>query len=271
MEKRRLGRTEWQTTLLGFGGAYIGLHELSMKDAVAVVNRVLDLGINYVDTASQYADSQEKIGQVMRTRRREVFLATKVLQRTRDSAEEEIRESLRKLQTDHVDLLQVHGASDMEILEQVFGPGGALEAVVEAQRAGLTRFIGITSHKRPGVLAEALRRFDFDTILVPVSMLDHFVDDFVPVVLPIARERDMGVIGMKPLASMVLPDVDSALRWAFGQPVDVIIAGMSSVAHVETDVAIAESFVALSPEEQEAMLGEVRHLAKAENLYWRKD
>ena len=270
MEKRRLGRTGWEATILGLGGAYVGLHNLSMKEAEAVVNRALDLGVNYIDTATAYNDSQEKIGQVMRTRRREVFLATKVLERTRDKAAEEIRQSLRKLQTDAVDLLQIHAASDREILEQIFAKGGSLEAVVEAKKAGLTRFVGITSHREPPVLVEALRRFDFDTVLVPISMLDHFVDDFLPVILPIARERDMGVVGMKPLGSTVLPDVDVALRWAFSQPAHVVIPGMSSVEHVEKDVAIAESFVRLSQAEQDAALEQVRHLAKAENMYWRR-
>jgi aryl-alcohol dehydrogenase-like predicted oxidoreductase len=270
VQKRRLGRTGWEATILGFGGAYIGLHDLSMQEAEAVVNRALDLGVNYVDTATAYADSQEKIGQVMGSRRDQVFLSTKVLERTKAEAAEEIRQSLRKLQTDHVDLLQIHAASNREILEQIFADGGSLEAVVEAQRAGLTRFVGITSHREPPVLVEALRRFDFDTVLVPISMLDHFVDDFLPHILPIARERDMGVIGMKPLASTVLPDVEAALRWAFSQPQHVIIPGMSSIEHVERDVAVAESFVPLSEAEQAAMLEQVKPLAKAENLYWRK-
>src|SRR5436305_2516938 len=141
--------------------------------------------------------SQPKVGEVMKARRDEVFLATKVNKRRRADVLEELRQNLKELQTDHVDLVQGHAVNTMADLEAALAPDGAVAALEEARRQGMTRFVGITGHARPGVLARALELYDFDTVLVAIGPVDRLVNAPEEVLLPMARSRQAGVIAMK--------------------------------------------------------------------------
>src|SRR5690349_9358670 len=166
---RTLGATGVQVPLIGYGTAPLGKRQVSRKHAVECLNRAVDLGITYLDTSPDYG-SEPHLGEVMKTRRSEVFLATKVNNRSRGGVLDELKESLKKLQTDHVDLIQVHAVNAMADLEQALAPDGAVTALEEARREGLVRFIGITGHARPEILAHALTRYPFDTVLSALGM-----------------------------------------------------------------------------------------------------
>src|SRR4028119_46380 len=176
---RPLGKTGVRVPILGYGTAPLG--HIKLMDAPLIhksarlLNHAIDRGITYLDTSPDYG-SQPKVGEVMASRRGEVFLATKVNKRRRDDVLKELRQNLKELQTDHVDLVQVHAVNTMADLETALAPDGALAALEEAKRQGMTRFIGITGHARPWILAHALERYDFDTVLVAIGPVDRLVN-----------------------------------------------------------------------------------------------
>jgi len=262
METATLGRTGLTINRLGFGGIKLPRVE-SPKLAADIVERAIDKGVNFIDTARVYGTSEERIGAVMKRRREEVVLASKVIRRTRKEAEEDIETGLRNLQTDHIDLYQIHDVSIWENYEKATGPGGALEAVLAARDAGKVRYIGISGHELD-VLAEAIRTDIFDTVQVAYNLANRQAAEKV---IPLAKERNMGVINMKPFAGgMLLTEVkrsdddadlpqisaDAALRFCLGQrDITVVIPGMQRLEEVDENVAIAESFARLSTDELE--------------------
>ncbi len=274
MQKRRLGRTGAEVTILGMGGGRIGVTKPpTREEAVALINRGLDLGINFIDTAPSYGngESETRIGIVMEKRRHEVFLATKVDSRTKDEASAEIKPSLGRLHVKSVDLLQIHGLNDFETLRQVSAPTGSLAALQEARETGLTRFIGITGHRQAEVLGEAIRRFDFDTVMMPVGLVDEALGSFVERVLPLAEERAVGVIGMKAIGHGLLSQRgDESLRFALGQPVSSVVVGLSSIRELDRDVAIADSLTPLSRTGMSSLLASARASVKPEEAWWRQ-
>lgn len=169
METRRLGRTGHQTSVLVYGAAALG--SVDQDTADASIQQALDAGINHIDTAASYGDAELRLGPWMPRIRDQVFLATKTGERAAEDAWRQINESLEKLQTDHVDLIQLHAVNNAAELAKVFAPGGALEAVVRAKEEGLATWVGITGHteEAPVVHAEALRRYDFDSVLTPLN------------------------------------------------------------------------------------------------------
>src|SRR5687768_17045970 len=195
---RPFGRTGVTVPLIGYGTAPLGKGHVSMHHAVRCLNHAIDLGVTYLDTSPDYG-SEPKVGEVMTARRREVFLATKVNNRSRDGVRKELEESLKKLQTDHVDLIQVHAVNAWADLEQALAPDGACAALEQARGEGLVRFIGITGHARPELLAHALDRYPFDTVLVAIGMADRLVTSPETFLLPRARAKSAGVIAMKVL------------------------------------------------------------------------
>lgn len=258
MEKRKLGRIEFEASIVGLGG--IPIMRRAAEEAVAVVNRALDLGVNYIDTARAYGDSEAKIGLVMRTRREECFLATKIHARTRREAARQIETSLRELRTDVIDLIQLHSVDWPEDLRMVLSPNGAYAAALEAREAGKVRHIGITGH-RPDVLIEALRTGRFEAVMMPINFVDHFVfakDE--ERLLDLAERMGIPVIAMKPLAGGMIKRPATALRYALSQRIALAIPGMGTLREVEEDVAIAEAFVPLSDEEREALFREAEEL-----------
>jgi uncharacterized protein len=292
MPTRNLGRTGYTVGIFSLGGQ--ASVELPNNEAVAVpiVERAIDLGVNYIDTA-RYGNgvSQKYIGQVMKRRRREVFLATKTRDRTRDGSLKLLEESLASLQTDHLDLWQIHNLSRMEEIEAIFAPDGAVKALVEAKEKGLVRNIGITGHADPEVLIEAIKRHPFDTILMALNAADRHHLSFSEKLLPLAVEKEMGIIGMKiPARGRILSswkpgqgpfqaqasdagpgkiDMREALRYVLSLPVSTVIIGCDNIAQVEENVAIARSFVPLSPA-QMASIEERTTEIKKQALFFRR-
>jgi aryl-alcohol dehydrogenase-like predicted oxidoreductase len=199
MSDRPLGRTGHQVPLFSLGGqATIEKHG-TRDESLAIINRALDLGVNYIDTAAAYGRgiSQTYIGEVMATRRDEVFLATKTHDRTRDGSLRLLEESLRMLQTDHLDLWQLHNVTRDEQVERIFGKNGAIEALQQAREEKIVRFLGITGHYDPAPLIRGIKQFEFDTILMALNPADKHHLAFTEELLPLAKEKQMGVIGMK--------------------------------------------------------------------------
>lgn len=204
METRRFGRTGHQSSVLVYGAA--GLGGVTQEVADASLKQALDAGINHWDTAASYGHAEEVMGPSVEAVRDRVFLATKSGLRTADAAWAQINRSLELLHTDQVDLLQVHGVCDLAELDTVFAPGGAIEAFARAKDEGLTRFVGITGHteQAPVVHAEALRRFDFDSVLTPLNYHlytadQQFAEDF-DALCALVGERDVALRTIKAIA-----------------------------------------------------------------------
>ena len=272
MPMRNLGQTGFQVGLFSLGGQASVEKPNNEAVAVPIVERALDLGVNYIDTAARYGGderwSQRYIGQVMKHRRSQAFLASKTHDRTRDGSLKILEESLRLLQTDHLDLWQIHNLSQMGQVDQIFAPDGAVKAQIEAKEQGLVRHIGITGHADPAVLIEAIRRYPFDTVLLALNAADVHHLSFKEKLLPLAVEKQMGIIGMKipargrilssftPPAEPASPQAGTkpgtivmpeALRYVLSLPVSTVIVGCDTVAQLEENIAIARAFNPLSP------------------------
>lgn len=200
MEKRRLGRTGHMSSLLTFGAAALG--QVTQAEADAGIELAFSHGINHIDVAPAYGEAELRLGPWLESNRSKVFLACKTGERSKTRAWESIKRSLERLRTDHFDLFQFHGVNDLETLNAILSPLGALEAAQEAKQQGLTRHIGITGH-RPFVHVEALNRFDFDTVLFPLNrvLAAHRNDytDFTQLI-ELARKKDVGTIVIKAVA-----------------------------------------------------------------------
>lgn len=259
---RVLGKTGVRVPLVGYGTAPLGKDKVPLEHAVECLNRAIDLGVTYLDTSPDYG-SEPKVGEVMKTRRDEVFLATKVNRRSQEGVWREVNESLERLQTDHVDLIQVHAINAWADLEQALAPDGALRALERARDAGLVRHIGITGHARPEILGHALTLYPFDTVLVALGMADRLVSSPETFCLPRAVERNVGVVAMKALGHGQFKSVDLALRYSLGLPgVSLAIVGMDVPIHVEQIVRIAAEFEPLSEAEEARLFEEVRPIVE---------
>ena len=273
METRPFGKTGESFPILSFGAEYIVDAKGCTEDqAIELLNTALDRGIRYFDTAWIYAEgkSEERVGLVAKDRRNEMWIATKTWATMAVGARRQLEESLARLQTDHVDEWRLHNVWDFDRLDQMTGPGGALEAAIQARDEGLVRNISISSHSSPEVLVEALRRFPFDTALVAASVLDHFYHSFVEGVLPVAAREGVGVVGMKVFGFKSLAHLaDRALRYALALPLTTIIAGCTSMAELEADLAVAERFTPMTGPERLAFFREVLPLVTPEKMPWK--
>ncbi|HUS17045.1 MAG TPA: aldo/keto reductase [Chloroflexia bacterium] len=263
---RPLGKTGVQVPIIGYGTAPLG--KIKAMDAPLInksarlLNHAIDRGITYLDTSPDYG-SQPKLGEVMKTRRDEVFLATKINKRRRQDVLDELRENLKELQTDHVDLIQIHSVSTFADLEAALAPDGAIGALEEARRQGMTRFIGITGHARPQVLAHALERYDFDTVLVAIGAVDRLVSGPEETLLPVARRKEAGVIAMKVYGHGTLKNRELALRYSLGLPgVSLAILGMDEEAHIDENARLAETYRPLEERELNPLIEEAKTLVQ---------
>ncbi|MFN6558870.1 MAG: aldo/keto reductase [Nostoc sp. ChiSLP01] len=263
MPERVLGRTQINLPVFGLGGA--GQTPLSWEgrehDAAQIIQKALELGIRYFDTAASYGPSEDYLGKVLPPHRSKLFLATKTDKRERDGAWRELERSLKRLNTDYLDLWQLHHVSFAEELDTIFSPSGAIQALEEAIEQKLVRFAGITGHHDPQIIAEGLRRFPFHTTLIPVNAADkHHPRPFIPVVLPVAQEKNVGVIAMKVPAygrlfkSGGLTGMQQALGYTMSQPgVHCCVIAAETVAQLENNVNIARAFVPLKEQELAAI------------------
>jgi aryl-alcohol dehydrogenase-like predicted oxidoreductase len=278
MPMRNLGRTGYQVGLFSLGGQAAVEKPDNEAVAVPIVERALDLGVNYIDTSARYGGdarwSERYIGTVMKRRRKEAFLATKTHDRTRDGSWKLLERSLQLLQTDHIDLWQIHNLARMEQVEQIFAADGAVKALVEARDQRIVRHIGVTGHADPAVLLEAIRRHPFDSILLALNAADPHHLSFRQELLPLAVEKEMAIIGMKiPARGLLLSswrppadpasrfagtrpgtlDYPEALRYVLSLPVSTVIVGVDSIAQLEENVQLARSFVPLSDSQMKTL------------------
>jgi aryl-alcohol dehydrogenase-like predicted oxidoreductase len=258
MDTRPLGRTGHRVRLFSLGGQATLEKPESAEESAAIIHRAIDLGVNYIDTSRVYGNgnSEQYIGRVMKDRRREVFLASKTRDRTYDGSMRSLEASLEALQTDHLDLWQLHNIMRKEDLDRIFARDGAIHALEKARDQKLVRFLGITGHYDPAVLREGIRRYRFDTLLVALNAADRARLSFIDNVLPVAVEKQMGIIGMKiPARGRLLrPDgvatMREAMHYVLTLPVSTVIVGISTLAELEENVRIAREFRPLAPGDQ---------------------
>ena len=262
MEKRRFGNTGLSTSMLGFGGFH--LLEIPLTEATSLLNRYLDAGGNYIETAAGYGDgeSERKIGRAVGHRRSEYILVTKTGERSKAGCLASLDRSLANLRTDHVDMLLMHAVGSMAELDAILAPDGAVAGAEQAIREGKARFVGISMHGHPGVLIEALRRYPFQAVMSAINYYDRFnFPDIERTLLPLAQEKDAALILMKPIADGLLyRSAAAGFRYAFSQPVSVVVAGINNHAMLEADLGYAESFEPMTDAEKEALYREAPEL-----------
>jgi len=299
MPTRNLGKTGYRVGIFSLGGQAALERADNEEISIAIINRALDLSVNYLDTSSIYGGpprwSEQYLGKVMKTRRNEAFLASKTKERTREASLRMIEESLKLLQTDHLDLWQLHDIGTMTDVNEVFAKGGAMEALIEMRDQKVVRNLGITGHYRPDALIECIHRYPFDTILMALNAADPHQFSFRDQLLPLAVEKQMGVIGMKipargrilstwtppPLEQqkhswegMVLASTPGtitmreALYYTLSQPVSTVIIGCDSVAQLEENVALARAYTPLSNSQMASLEAKTESVA-SQSLFFR--
>jgi aryl-alcohol dehydrogenase-like predicted oxidoreductase len=260
MPMRALGRTGVKVSLAGLGCVQVARG--GEQNAVATVQRAVDLGITYIDTAQQYGQgrSETRVGIALEGGRRDkVFLATKTLRRDRAGAKKDLEGSLKRLRTDRVDLWQIHALRSKRDTDSALE--GVLKAAQEAVKEGKTRFVGITGHGDPEVFVDALSKYAFDTLLIPLSCIDPHHKSFEKRALPYANEKKTGVIAMKVYCSGKLPGIvkaEDCLRYTYGLPIATCIVGCSSPQEVELAAHVARNLKPMGDEEREALRGKTK-------------
>lgn len=260
LPSRTLGRTGAKVSILAFG---CGSRFLMYKDedaAAAILNRAIDLGITYLDTAYLYGDgeSEARVGKVMALRRKDVWLATKIPDRTRDEFLRRLEGSLKRLQTDHVDLVHIHSLGQADDLEKIESPDGALKGLMEAREQKMARFVGMTSHTNGEVMAKAIERHDLDCVQMALNASRN--GRFEALALPAANAKNLGVIAMKVTGQEFLlgdsagkADMGSLLRYSMSLPVASAVVGMPRPEMLAHNVEIAKNFSPLNDQEKERL------------------
>jgi aryl-alcohol dehydrogenase-like predicted oxidoreductase len=264
--RRSLGRTGETVSAIGIGGMHIGLPR-DPAESTRIIRTAVDRGVTFLDNSWDYnsGESESRMGQALRDGyRARVFLMTKIDGRDRETAAHQIDESLRRLQTDHVDLLQFHEVIRDSDPDRIFAAGGAIEAVLAARQAGKTRFIGFTGHKSPSIHLKMLRvaadhGFAFDTVQMPLNVMDAHYDSFEQQVLPRLVGEQIGVLGMKPLGDHFIVDTkvvtaEECWRYALSLPTSVVITGCDSMSVLDSALNAARTFRPLGEDERKALL-----------------
>ncbi len=266
--KRRLGRTNERVSLVGMGGFHIGKPDIADAAAIELIHRGIDRGITFLDNSWDYnrGNSELRMGRALGQGgyRNRVFLMTKIDGRTKESARQQIEQSLSRLLTDRIDLLQFHENIRPDDADRIFAPGGAFEAALAAKAAGKIRFIGFTGHKSPAYhlhMIELAKKsgFTFDTVQMPLNVMDAHYESFEKRVLPVAKRLDMGIIAMKTfgdahiLETGLLPPIEM-LHYGMNLPTSVVVTGIDKPAILEQAILAATSFTALSADRVAAML-----------------
>jgi aryl-alcohol dehydrogenase-like predicted oxidoreductase len=271
--KRILGKTGVEVTCLGLGGEGVLRTFGREREAQEVIVRALEAGVNYFESARAYSGSEGYYGLALGERRREIFLASKSHDRTAGGARRHLETTLANMRTDWLDLWQVHDLRSEEDLAEIFGSGGAIEAFDRAKREGAVRFVGVTGHQDPAILLKAFDLYDFDTVLMPVNPAEAAWLSFPEAVLPEARRRGMGVVGMKVLCrglGLRVPGCGSEapwIRYALAHEVSTIVIGCDNPAQVERNAAAAGE-APLTAEEREALENAVSPYAR-ELMYYK--
>ena len=272
---RTLGRTGEKVSLIGLGGYHLG-KQADPQESIRIIRTGLDEGINFLDNCWDYngGESEVRMGKALRDGyRQKAFLMSKIDGRTKPAAASQISESLRRLQTDRIDLLQFHEVIRDTDPDRVFAAGGALEAVQEAQRAGKIRYIGFTGHKSPDIHLQMLTTaskhgFTFDAVQMPLNVMDAHFNSFETKVLPVLLKNDIGVLGMKPMGDHIILESKTAtpvecLHYAMNLPTSVVITGCDSLPILQQALAAARSFQPLDSSQVAALLEKTAKAAEA--------
>ncbi len=260
LPKRTLGRTGAEVSILAFGCGSRFLMYKEEDEALSVLNRAVDMGITYLDTAYAYGDgkSETRVGRFLVTRRKEVWIATKIPDRTRDEFMRRLEASLKRLQVSQVDLCHIHSLRGEEDLEKIEAPDGALRGLLEAREQKMTRFIGMTSHTDGAVLAQAIERHDLDCVQMALNPTRN--GQFEQTALPAARKKNLGIIAMKVMGQEFLlePNAGKAdpamlLRYSLSLPVTAAVVGMPQLGYLDRNVQVARVFEPLSDEQLDLM------------------
>ena len=272
---RTLGRTKEKVSLIGLGGYHLG-KQADSQESIRIIRTGLDEGINFLDNCWDYngGESEIRMGNALRDGyRQKAFLMSKIDGRTKAAAASQINESLRRLQTDRIDLLQFHEVIRDTDPDRIFAAGGALEAVQEAQKAGKIRYIGFTGHKSPDIhlqmLATAAKHgFTFDAVQMPLNVMDAHFNSFETKVLPALLKNDIGVLGMKPMGDHIILESKTAtpvecLHYAMNLPTSVVITGCDSLPILQQALDAARSFQPLDSSQVTALLRKTERAAQA--------
>ncbi|HZD96293.1 MAG TPA: aldo/keto reductase [Candidatus Sulfotelmatobacter sp.] len=271
---RTLGRTGERVSAIGLGGFHIGQPKLSEEESIRLIRSAIDNGITFMDNSWDYNQGQSEIrmGKALNDGyRQKVFLMTKLDGRTKEEAGKQLNESLQRLQTDHLDLIQHHEIIRFDDADRIFGENGAQEAVMEAKKAGKVRYIGFTGHKDPHIHLYMLEvgashGFTPDTVQMPINVMDAHFRSFTKLVLPKLVEQKVGVLGMKSMGdSIILKSgvlkVEECLRYALSQPASVVITGIDKPEILDQALNAAKSFKPMSKEEIAALLQKTEKVA----------
>ena len=271
---RRLGRSGERVSVIGLGGWHLGIQS-DEQESVRIIRTALDSGINFLDNCWDYnnGDSEIRMGQALRDGyRHKAFLMTKIDGQTKQTAAAQIDESLRRLQTEHIDLLQFHEVIRMTDPQRIFAPAGGMEAVLEAKKAGKVRYIGFTGHKNPAMHLNMLEtaathQFDFDAVQMPLNAMDAHFESFEKKVLPVLVKKEIGVLGMKPMGAGLLLNSNTVspvqcLRYAMSLPTSVVITGCESLANLQQALDVARNFKPLTTAESAALLAKTQQAAR---------
>jgi predicted aldo/keto reductase-like oxidoreductase len=270
------GKHRGDSILVGLGGFHIGKPELAESESIRIIRTAIDNGINFLDNCWDYNDGQSEIrlGKALRNGyRQKAFVMTKVDGRDKRTAAQQIDESLQRLQTDTIDLMQFHEVIRMEDPDRIFAPGGGIEAMLEARQAGKIRYIGFTGHKSPAFHLKMLQtafshNFIFDTVQMPLNLMDAHYDSFEKKVLPILLSKNIGVLGMKSLGDPFILESKTVnpvecLHYAMSLPTSVVITGCDSLPILEQALSAARNFRPLSQPEVAALLARTAKAAQA--------
>ncbi|MBN9684905.1 MULTISPECIES: aldo/keto reductase [unclassified Corallococcus] len=272
--RRKLGRTGQEVSCIGLGGFHIGKQK-EEAESIALIRGALDQGINFLDNCWDYNDgkSEERMGKALRDGyRAKAFLMTKIDGRDKKTAAKQIDESLQRLQTDHLDLLQLHEVIRDSDPDRAFAEGGAIEAMKDAQKAGKARFLGFTGHKSPDIHLKMLETakkhgFRFDTVQMPLNVMDAHFNSFEKRVLPVLVKEGIGVLAMKSMGDPFILDsktvtAPECLRYNLSLPVSVVITGIDSQERLQQALTAARTFKPLSEKDVQALLARTKDAAQ---------
>jgi aryl-alcohol dehydrogenase-like predicted oxidoreductase len=264
---RTLGSTGEKVSAIGVGGYHLGLKGVDEQTAIRIVRTAIDGGVNFLDNSWDYNDgtSEVRMGKALQDGYREkAFVMTKIDGRSKEEATKQLHESLRRLRVDCIDLVQHHEVLRFEDPHRIFAKGGANEALVEARRAGKIRYIGFTGHKDPRIHLYMLEvagksGFAFDTVQMPLNLMDAHFRSFAKEVVPALSERKIGILGMKSMANGILLKSNTAtpiecLHYALNLPTSVVITGIDSMDILDQAFAAVRTFHPLSTEDLDALL-----------------
>lgn len=274
--RRILGRTGESVSCIGLGGHHIGRPQVSEQEGIQIIRTALDHGVNFLDNCWDYNGgvSEQRMGLALRDGyRQKAFLMTKLDGRTASSAQQQLDDSLRRLQTDHIDLLQIHEVIRMNDPERVFAPGGTLEVLARAKKAGKIRYIGFTGHKSPEIhlhmIETAVKHgFHFDTVQMPLNVMDAHFDSFEKKVIPAAQKHGIAILGMKPMGDSIILQSKTVtavecLQYALSLPVSVVITGCESMPILQQALDTARNYQKPSSTQLAAILAKTAPVAEA--------